>query len=213
MFVLRYNKNNICALYCTMMRYKNQEIGEKMMENLNHNIAENLKRIRNERSLSLTQLAELTGISKSMLGQIEREETNPTISTIWKISTGLKVALTELIETSLPSKMLITKDDIIPFYEDEQKVYSYPFFRNNQGKNFEMMQVFLEPKGKLSSLAHIHGTKEYIIVFSGELSITIDHEVHKILAGQAFQFDADKDHIYENQSTETVSLCMLIFYS
>ncbi len=183
------------------------------MENLNHNIAENLKKIRNEKNLSLTQLAEITGISKSMLGQIEREETNPTISTIWKISTGLKVALTKLIETSLPNKMLITREDILPFYEDEEKVYSYPFFRNNQGKNFEMMQVFLEPNGKLSSLAHIRGTKEYIIVFNGELSITLDDEVHKILAGQAFQFDADKDHIYENNSTEIVSLCMLIYYS
>lgn len=183
------------------------------MENLNKNIAENLKKIRNERNLSLNQLADITGISKSMLGKIEREETSPTISTIWKISTGLKIALTDLIETSSPSKKLFTKDDIVPFYEDNKKVYSYPFFRNNQGKNFELMQVFLEPSGKLISQAHIGGTKEYIIVFNGILTITVDNEEYHIEAGQAFQFDADKNHIYENRSNEKVSLAMLIYYS
>ena len=183
------------------------------MEDLNKYISANLKRIRSERSLSLDKLSELTGISKSMLGQIEREESNPTISTVWKIATGLKVSLADLIEVTSPNKMLITKDDINPLFEDNKKVYSYPFFRHSEGKNFEMMQVFIEPTGKLSSTAHIGGTKEYIIVFSGELTIYLDNEVHKISAGQAFQFDADKDHVYENQSDETLSLSMLIYYS
>lgn len=182
------------------------------MENLNKNISENLKRIRIEKKLSLDKLSEITNISKSMLGQIEREETNPTISTLWKITTGLKISLSDLIETNLPSKMLVTKNDIVPLFEDEKRVYSYPFFRNTKGKNFEMMQVYLEPKGKLVSTAHISGTKEYIIVFEGELTIYLEDEEYRILAGQAFQFDADKDHIYENQADKVVSLCMLVYY-
>ena len=51
------------------------------MDNLNLIIANNLKRIRDERKLSLDKVADLTGVSKSMLGQIERGESNPTIST------------------------------------------------------------------------------------------------------------------------------------
>lgn len=182
------------------------------MENLNENISQNLKKIRQEKKLSLDKLAEITNISKSMLGQIERGETNPTISTLWKITTGLKISLTELIETTLPSKSLITREDIVPLFEDDKKVYSYPFFRNNRGKNFEMMQVYLEPGGKLNSTAHITGTKEYIIVFEGELTIYLDNEEYKILSNQAFQFNADKNHIYENKTDKLVSLCMLVYY-
>lgn len=183
------------------------------MENLNKNISSNLKRIRNERNLSLDKLSEITGISKSMLGQIERSESNPTISTIWKIATGLKVSLTDLIEVTLPNTMLITKNDIEPLFEDNKKVCSYPFFRQNKGKNFEMMQVIIEPTGKLSSTAHIGGTKEYIIVFNGELTLYLEDQVYKISAGEAFQFDADKDHVYENQSDELLNLSMLVYYA
>ncbi len=182
------------------------------MENLNRNLAENLKKIRIEYHLSLDKVARLTDISKSMLGQIEREETNPSISTVWKIANGLKVPLTRLIETTLPEKLLIKKEDIKPLYEDEKKVCSYLFFRNNEATNFEMMKVYLKPEGKLISTAHLKGTKEYIIVFKGELTIMIEDEAYKITEGQAFQFAADKKHTYENQGKELVDLAMLVYY-
>jgi len=52
------------------------------LENLNETVAKNLKSIREEKKLSLDKVAELTGVSKSMLGQIERGESNPTITTV-----------------------------------------------------------------------------------------------------------------------------------
>lgn len=60
------------------------------LENIGHIVAENLKRLREERKLSLDAVAKCSGVSKSMLGQIERGVTNPTISTLWKIANGLK---------------------------------------------------------------------------------------------------------------------------
>ncbi len=62
------------------------------MENLTLVIGNKLKNIRNSRNLSLDDVAELTGVSKAMLGQIERGKSNPTVSTLWKISTGLRVS-------------------------------------------------------------------------------------------------------------------------
>ncbi len=61
--------------------------------NINSIIAENLKTLRTERNLSLGQLAELSNISKVMLSQIEKGDTNPTINTLWKIANGLKSSL------------------------------------------------------------------------------------------------------------------------
>ena len=49
------------------------------MENMQLILASNLRRIREERRLSLDKVSELTGVSKSMLGQIERGESNPTL--------------------------------------------------------------------------------------------------------------------------------------
>ncbi|EQG75728.1 helix-turn-helix family protein [Clostridioides difficile DA00165] len=53
---------------------------------INTVIAKNLNRLRNERNLSLGQLAELSGVSKVMLSQIEKGDSNPTVNTIWKIA-------------------------------------------------------------------------------------------------------------------------------
>ena len=66
--------------------------------NLNATIAANLKRLRLERNLSLGQLAELSGVSKVMLGHIEKGDSNPTINMLWKIANGLKVPYTMLID-------------------------------------------------------------------------------------------------------------------
>ena len=67
------------------------------MNQLDKNIAVNLKRIRKSRNMSLDMLAEKTGVSKSMLGQIERGESNPTVATIAKIVDGIRVTFEELI--------------------------------------------------------------------------------------------------------------------
>lgn len=62
------------------------------MTQLDKNIALNLKRIRKSKNMSLDMLAERTGVSKSTLGQIERGESNPTVSTIGKIVEGFEGA-------------------------------------------------------------------------------------------------------------------------
>lgn len=58
--------------------------------------ATTLKALRQARGWSLSKLAEETGVSKAMLGQIERNESSPTVSTLWKIATGLNVPFRRL---------------------------------------------------------------------------------------------------------------------
>ncbi len=60
------------------------------MENLARFLSTTLKQLRQQRGWSLSRLAEATGVSKAMLGQIERNESSPTVATLWKIATGLE---------------------------------------------------------------------------------------------------------------------------
>lgn len=59
------------------------------MDYLSHNVSENLKRIRQSKGMSLDQVAEQTGVSKSMLAQIEKGTANPSIGVLGKITSGL----------------------------------------------------------------------------------------------------------------------------
>ncbi|MDU7763234.1 MAG: helix-turn-helix transcriptional regulator, partial [Enterobacter asburiae] len=60
-------------------------------------LATTLKTLRQARGWSLSKLADETGVSKAMLGQIERNESSPTVSTLWKIATGLNVPFSAFI--------------------------------------------------------------------------------------------------------------------
>ncbi|MGL5802437.1 MAG: helix-turn-helix domain-containing protein, partial [Cetobacterium sp.] len=68
------------------------------MENLNILIGQRLNRLRKDKNLSLEELSFQTGVSKAMLSQIENGKSNPTVSTLWKISTALKVSFSFFIE-------------------------------------------------------------------------------------------------------------------
>lgn len=61
------------------------------MDTMNLIVAKTLNCLREKQKLSMEALSKLSGVSKSMLAQIERGDGNPTISTLWKISNGMKV--------------------------------------------------------------------------------------------------------------------------
>lgn len=67
------------------------------MDNLTHYLATTLRMLRHQRGWSLSRLAEISGVSKAMLGQIERNESSPTVATLWKIATGLNVPFSMFI--------------------------------------------------------------------------------------------------------------------
>ena len=66
--------------------------------NFKQTVAAHLKAIRSQRKLSLDDVAKLTGVSKAMLGQIEREESSPTIAKLWQIATGLETSFSAFLD-------------------------------------------------------------------------------------------------------------------
>ena len=70
------------------------------MNSMNLIVARNIKRLREEKKLSMDELAKLSGVSKSMLALIEKGDGNPTLGILWKIANGLGVPFDELTNTT-----------------------------------------------------------------------------------------------------------------
>lgn len=100
-------------------------------------VSENVKRVREQRKLTLDSAADITGVSRSMLAQIERGEVNPTISVIWKIANGYRVSFTSLLEQSNVEPDVILAKDVQPMLEDDGKYINYPAFLFSEEKSFE----------------------------------------------------------------------------
>lgn len=97
-----------------------------MQEPIHKMVGRKLLSIRKTRGLSLDQVAELTGVSKAMLGQIERGDSNPTISVLWKIVSGLQISFTSLIEDDEPKITVVRSEDLSSFDEEDGQYRAYP---------------------------------------------------------------------------------------
>lgn len=180
---------------------------------INHAASQNIKNIREQKKLTLDAAARITGVSRSMLAQIEKGDANPTLSVLWKIANGYKVSFTSLVENSEEQVAVIPFDTIHPIAEDEGKYMNYPAFCFDEKKGFETYRIVIEPEGKLKADPHLAGTEEYITVFTGTAEISVGDDTYLLKEGDSIRFQADVPHEYKNIGEQQVTLSMLIYYS
>ena len=168
-----------------------------ILDRLNILVSENIKRIRQEKNLSLGDLAKLSDVSKSMLAQIERGEGNPTLSTLWKIANGMQVSFNTLIaQPKLPYK--VTKlAEIEPILDMNGGLKNYSLFSDIEN-NFSVYQIEVGKKISWISEAHLHGTAEFVIVIQGTLEIKLEEKTFILKKGENLWFKADVPHSYCN---------------
>ncbi|KEI00924.1 helix-turn-helix domain-containing protein [Clostridium botulinum] len=183
------------------------------MKELTSIIGTNLRTIRNKKNMTLDNVSKLTGVSKAMLGQIERGESNPTVSTLWKISTGLKVSFSSFIDDSNENLKIIYQDKIDPIIEDSSRMKLYPIFPFDAKKNFEVFTVELEPNCNHISSPHDYGVEEYIIVTEGALKLTINDKIFMLNKGHSISFKGNNQHSYENTSKSKSIFQNIMLYS
>ena len=108
-----------------------------MSENrFKHSVAAHLKTIRSQRKLSLDDVAKLTGVSKAMLGQIEREESSPTIAKLWQIATGLETSFSAFLSQS-------TDPEESPSFPNDPDMKMVSIFPYSEAVNFEIHEITL----------------------------------------------------------------------
>ena len=183
------------------------------MGDLKATIEERMKAIRSNKQLSLEQAAALTGISKAMLSQIERGQSMPTITTLWKISTGYRIPLTYFLENEKSSYTKIDTLNSDPIFAENRKMRTYTLFPYNPVQNFEMLYIEFEPGCVHESSKHMQGVEEYVFVQSGELEIRLDTDRIQLQEKQGFRFKADVPHSYFNASQELCGILNIIFYT
>ncbi|WP_420934998.1 helix-turn-helix domain-containing protein [Alteromonas sp. A081] len=177
---------------------------------ITHNVAQNLRRIRGEIKLSLDSASQLTGVSKAMLGQIERGESSPTIATLWKIATGLQCSFSSFLGSSTTTqekRQENKQEDSAPQPQVEliadpnmQVVTLFPF---DPLTSFEVFELVLSQHHEQHSTAHQTGVTERIHVLSGVLSVMQNGQWEALKAGEQCVLAADQPHAYRDDAGKT----------
>ena len=168
------------------------------MSQLEKNIAVNLKRIRKSKNMSLDMLAEKTGVSKSMLGQIERGESNPTVATIAKIVEGIHVPFEELIYPKSESVM-ITDNEKQPIYKEQSGAYQIRLLLPyDKRRDFEVYEVRIEPGEKCKGFLPCTEGSEYIMVLQGTLTLETSDKTYSVAPNHTVRLDISDCRGYYN---------------
>lgn len=173
--------------------------------NIAQHLAATLKNLRQERAWSLSKLAEETGVSKAMLGQIERNESSPTVATLWKIATGLNV----------PFSVFITPPEADceqSFDPQQQAMVVTPIFPWDPELCFDHFSITLAPGALSESTPHEKGVIEHVVVIGGQLDMCIQGEWRRLEAGEGLRFAGDLPHAYRNSGEQTVHFHSIIHY-
>jgi len=175
-------------------------------------VSKNLAQLRKERGLTLQELATLSKVSKAMLGQIERGESNPTINVLWKIATGLCVPLNKLLYEEKGAVEFVPANSTMPL-RDHDGMRMSQSFSFDEKKHFEVFSVTMDAKCIHSSDAHARGSEEYILLIQGQLEIQVNAEFYTLQVGDSIRFASDKPHVYRNPTESTAWFQNMIYYS
>lgn len=174
-------------------------------------ISRNIKRIRQERNLTLDDLAVLTSVSKSMLSEIERCTKSPTISVLEKICDGINVPLAQLTHTKTPN-VSVTTNDTVKHYSAWDGFELFVLFEFSPDKKFEIFRHVIAPHAERKSDYHEAGIREYIICTKGVFSVQVGDKTFHLQEGEAIQFLANCNHKYFNSTNQYVNIVMLLYH-
>ncbi|CDZ75972.1 DNA-binding transcriptional repressor PuuR [Legionella massiliensis] len=184
------------------------------MKNISHHIAETLKSLRQKEGWSLDKAAQETGVSKAMLGQIERQESSPTVATLWKIASGFHTSFSTFIEDypSEPQGVIfrsVATQNLSHLNEEIRITTLFPFDKNLK---FELFSIELPSGCEHLSSAHESGVVEHVIVVSGAMELLLNEEWQLLQQGDAFRFSANQFHGYRNRHAESAVFHNIIHY-
>jgi XRE family transcriptional regulator, regulator of sulfur utilization len=172
-----------------------------------------VKALREARSFSLRDLAERCSVSATMLSQVERGETSPTLAVAAKIAVGLDLTLSQLLRLDEGEHVTISR-------AGERRCLERRGHRFEEltpplpGQRADVSLHSLEPGattgGPDDPPIHEPGSRETTVILEGSLALFIEGTRHELATGDSVTFDADLPHHFENDAEEPTQFLAVI---
>lgn len=181
-------------------------------------VGANLRELRKAKGVSLDGLAGMTGLSRSLLGQIELGRVQASVSVVWRIAQAFGVNFSELLSTgrTVETKVLREKDAkrlVSPDGRFSSRAL-YPF---GDKPDAEFYELFLAAHSREDAEAHRPGTRENLIVTAGRLVLHVGRsgaaKQYELAKGDAIVFTADVPHAYVNPSKDECWMYLVMTYA
>ena len=181
---------------------------------LSRHLGRRLKQLRGERGWSLDALAHASGVSRSMLSQIEREQANPTLAVTMRIAGAFGMGLAELLQVpgATSAVNVIRADDHAFHYRSDKNCRIRTLSPLNLEKDVEFYEVQLQPGGALRSAPHFAGTREFLTVQEGQVRVESGGDAETLRPGDSASYRADVPHAIVNAGKKQAVIFLVDIY-
>ncbi|GAA2840967.1 XRE family transcriptional regulator [Aminobacter aminovorans] len=177
-----------------------------------------IQKERKERHLTLDRLAAISGVSRSMLSQIERGEANPTFAVLWSLTQALGIDFSQLIAGGITHQrkaqaielvtLALTPEIKSPDGAWRLRILSSPALAGR----IEWYEVEIARGCKLQSAPHAPGTFEHLTAHTDGLSVETELGRQALKTGETARYRADVSHEITNTGPETARALMVVLY-
>lgn len=183
-------------------------------DSINEELGRRVKKLRADRGWSLEELASASGVSRSMLSEIEREQANPTLSVTYRIARAFGLSLQDLIESANSASTIqtIRADDRAQIFRSDKRCQIRTLSPLNLEKDVEFYELRLPAGEALRSQPHVDGTREFLTVEEGTVDLQSAASSETLAKGDSATYRADVPHSITNSSKHEAVLFLVVIY-
>ena len=181
---------------------------------INEDLGRRVKKLRGDRGWSLEELASASGVSRSMLSEIERKRANPTLSVTYRIARAFGLSLQDLIESadSASTIQTIRATERAQIFRKDKHCQIRTLSPLNLEKDVEFYELRLPPGGALRSQPHVDGTREFLTVEEGSIELRSGNCGENLDKGDSATYRADIAHAIINTGSHEAVLFLVVIY-
>lgn len=166
-----------------------------------HKLGQRIKKRRESLNIQTGDLASSIGVTPSLISQIERAKSFPSILTLKKIADALFISVGELIgETgSLIEHPLLQLKERKFVKENKNGTKSYLLSHHDPLKQMDPFLLHFE-KGADSSeiMTTTNPRQEFLFVLSGKFKVVLNSHSYELNKGDSFYFISNQEHLFTN---------------
>ncbi len=180
---------------------------------LNARIAQRVHGLRAARGLSLDALAALSGVSRSMISQIERGESNPTAVVLERLSVGLGVALASLFDApDPPPDPVLRRADQVEWRDPHSGYRRRNVSPSGVSSPIRIVEVLFPPRARVAydSTPREPLHHQQVWMLEGAMQITVGEESYRLEAGDCIAFALDRPVGFHNTGRRTARYAVVL---
>lgn len=172
-------------------------------------IGDQLRDLRTRRGLSLRALAAQAGVSATLLSQVERGVTEPSLATLRRLAVVFGESVASLFEDRAAPSVWVSRPGERSTLRGPRGRIGYERLTPGNGR-MEVLRGVLDPGEAISSEAWSHNSLECAFVVAGTLTVELDGTPRAVLAGEAITFDSRIAHRYLNRGGERAEFLLSV---